>query len=311
MPELARTSTANMPQPDAQVCWPVPSFPYDLAETTRLLRTGGNDPTFRRLENGFRRTVRSPAGPATVELHSDEDGVEAIAWGTGAEGALARLPEMLGFNEPPWELPTDPVVDRLARQHPGLRLVNTGDVFEGLLPIILQQQVTWQEAAFAWRRLVEELGEPAPGPCEMRLAPLPAAILDAGVDRLMSFGLNRQRSNTILEVAFAASRLERAVDLPTSEAFALLTSLRGIGPWTAGMLLGLRLGRPDAVVVGDLHLPHMVCWALAGEPRGSDERMLELLKPFEHHAFQVVRLLHAARIDAPRRGPRRELRFGW
>ena len=301
-----------MSQPDAQVRWPAPACPYDVAETTRLLRTGGNDPTFRRLERGFRRAARCRTGPALVELSVGEDsGIEARAWGAGADESLARLPRMLGFEEPSWALPADPKLDRLARQHPGLRLVNTGDVFDGLLPIILQQQVTWQEAAFAWRKLVEELGELAPGPHAMRLAPLPARILDAGIDSLMSLGINRQRARTIHEVAFAASRLERAAELPTAEAYGLLSSVRGVGPWTAGMLLGLRLGRPDAVVVGDLHLPHMVCWALAGEPRGSDERMLELLQPFEQQAFQIVRLIHAARIEAPRRGPRRELRFGW
>ena len=297
---------------DARVRWPAPPYPYDLAETTRLLRTGGNDPTFRRLENGFRRTVRCPSGPATVEVRVCSDGgIEGRAWGEGAREALEYLPAMLGFEEAPWEITADPKIDRLAKLHPGLRLVNTRDVFEGLLPVILQQQVTWQEAAFAWRQLVETLGEAAPGPHSMSLAPLPGAILEAGIDRLMACGVNRQRARTIHEAAFAASRLERANELPTEDAFELLTSLRGVGPWTAGMLLGLRLGRADAVVVGDLHLPHMVCWALAGELRGSDERMLELLRPVEQQAFQVVRLLHAARIEAPRRGPRRELRFGW
>ena len=76
------------------------------------------------------------------------------------------------------------------------------------------------------------------------------------------------------------------------------------------MVLGLRLGRPEPIVTRDVHLPHTVCWALAGEPRGSDARMMELLAPFGDQAFQVVRLLFAARIDAPRRGPRRPANFG-
>ncbi len=298
--------------PDVELRWPAPEHSYDLFETTRLLRTGGNDPTYRRLENGFRRAARYSSGPATIEVVTSEDGdIDARGWGPASGEALDQLPEMLGFLEPPWSLPGHPALNKLARQHEGLRLVITRQVFEGLIPIVLQQQVTWQEAAYAWRRIVETLGERAPGPFELYLPPQPWAILDAGIDRLMSLGINRQRSRTIEEIAFAASRLERAVDLSTSEAFALLTTIRGIGPWTAGMLLGLRLGRADAVVVGDLHLPHSVSWAFAGEPRGSDERMLELLKPFEHHAFQVVRLLFAARIEAPRRGPKRELRFGW
>ena len=41
----------------------------------------------------------------------------------------------------------------------------------------------------------------------------------------------------------------------------------------------LNVGDPDAVSVGDYHLPNQVAWALAGEPRGDDARMLELLEP--------------------------------
>jgi 3-methyladenine DNA glycosylase/8-oxoguanine DNA glycosylase len=68
------------------------------------------------------------------------------------------------------------------------------------------------------------------------------------------------------------------------------------------------LGNADAVSVGDYHLPHMVSWALTGEPRGSDERMLELLEPYLGHRGRVLRLIGAAGIGAPRLGPRVKLR---
>ena len=48
----------------------------------------------------------------------------------------------------------------------------------------------------------------------------------------------------------------------------------------------------------------MVAWALAGEPRGTDERMLELLEPYRGQRGRVVRLLELAGIAAPRYGPR-------
>ncbi|MGH2687137.1 MAG: DNA-3-methyladenine glycosylase 2 family protein, partial [Actinomycetota bacterium] len=50
--------------------------------------------------------------------------------------------------------------------------------------------------------------------------------------------------------------------------------------------------------------PHQVSWALAGEPRGDDARMLELLEPYRGHRGRVVRLIVAAGIGPPRRGPR-------
>lgn len=59
------------------------------------------------------------------------------------------------------------------------------------------------------------------------------------------------------------------------------------------MILAYGAADPDAVPTGDLHLPHLVCWGLGREPRGSDARMLELLEPFRGHRGRVCRLLHA------------------
>ena len=65
------------------------------------------------------------------------------------------------------------------------------------------------------------------------------------------------------------------------------------GPWTSARIGGIALGDPDAVAVGDLHVPSLVSWALAGERRGSDERMLELLEPYRGQRARVIRLLMA------------------
>ena len=92
------------------------------------------------------------------------------------------------------------------------------------------------------------------------------------------------------------------------DAYARLRALPLVGPWTAAEV-GLRaLGDSDAVSVGDFHLAHAVCWALVGEPRGTDARMLELLAPFAGQRARVIRLVETAGIEAPRRGPRMSAR---
>ena len=58
--------------------------------------------------------------------------------------------------------------------------------------------------------------------------------------------------------------------------------------------MGFVLGDPDAVPLGDLHLPQEVGRALAGEPGADDARMLELLEPFRGSRFRLLRLLLAA-----------------
>jgi hypothetical protein len=78
----------------------------------------------------------------------------------------------------------------------------------------------------------------------------------------------------------------------------------GIGPWTAAEV-GIRaLGDPDAVSIGDFHLPNLVAWVLAGEPRADDARMLALLAPWAGHRARVIRLLESSGLAAPRFGHR-------
>ena len=95
------------------------------------------------------------------------------------------------------------------------------------------------------------------------------------------------------------SRVEAGVT-----ATAALTRYPGVGPWTAAEVTFRALGDPDAVSIGDFHLPNLVAFVLAGEPRGTDARMLELLEPWRGHRARVIRLLEASGLAAPRYGPR-------
>jgi 3-methyladenine DNA glycosylase/8-oxoguanine DNA glycosylase len=64
------------------------------------------------------------------------------------------------------------------------------------------------------------------------------------------------------------------------------------------------LGHPDAVSVGDYHLPNMVVHLLTGRPRGTDAEMLALLAPWAGSRQRVMRLVEATGVTAPRYGPR-------
>ena len=110
------------------------------------------------------------------------------------------------------------------------------------------------------------------------------------------------------EIARRSSWIDEAADLPLPIARDRLASLRGIGPWSVAEVGRIALGDPDAVSVGDFHVPSLVAWCLAREPRGTDERMLELLEPYRPHRGRAQRLIEMAGLRAPAYGPRVEVR---
>jgi len=289
-----------------------PDRPIDLRLTLAPHLHGHRDPTMRITPGGIWRASLTPDGPATLRLRVGSAGsVRVSAWGTGAERAIDAAPDLIGMHDDPSELqPHDRLVRELARRMTGLRIGRTRAVLEALIPAIIEQKVTGYEAHRSFRRLVYTYGEPAPGPsaeiAQLRLVvPPPAEVLQAiPYHDLHPLGLERRRAEVILAAASHARRLEEAVALPLADAYRRLRALPGIGAWTAAEVAFRALGDPDAVSIGDYHIPNLVAWALAGEPRGTDARMLELLEPYRGQRGRVIRMLEAAGISAPRYGPR-------
>jgi 3-methyladenine DNA glycosylase/8-oxoguanine DNA glycosylase len=281
--------------------------PLDLVRTLAPLRRGNGDPTFRLAGRRAWRTTRTPDGPATIALEIEGQTVLAEAWGPGADRALAGIRPLLGLDDDASGfVPRHPVVVELARRFRGIRVTRSGAVFEALLPAILEQKITGEEARTAYRAIIRRFGEPAPGPTELRLRLAPPAERLARVPYhdFHPLGVERRRAEVIRRAAARASWLEACTDLPIEAAYRRLTALPGIGPWTAAEVAVRALGDADAVSVGDYHIPTLVCRTLAGEDRGTDERMLELLEPYRPHRARVIRLLEAAPLLVPRRGPR-------
>jgi 3-methyladenine DNA glycosylase/8-oxoguanine DNA glycosylase len=269
--------------------------PYDFDESVRFVPFGRYDPTCRRGPARLWKAARTPHGPVTLQLARSTDGVVARAWGPGAEWALDRADALAGLQDEPTGLDAPPgLLANLARRHRGIRLPRSPWVFGGLTEYVLQQRVTFRDAARAHRRLVAGLGASSPGPPGLLLPLAPSDWLRLPDGDFRRAGVDGQRARTLRAAARAARRLSSIFDLDCAAAGAVLRAIPGCGPWTVGITLGFVLGDPDAVPLGDLHLPHEVGRALAGEPRADDARMLELLEPFRGHRFRLLRLLLAA-----------------
>ncbi len=279
--------------------------PLDLRLTLAPHMRGTADPAMRLSRNGAIRATRTPDGPATIALTLDGTRLHVEAWGPGADRALEGAPGLAGVEDGrDGFAPADRLLADLDRRMPGLRIGRSGAVLEALIPAILEQKVTGTEARRAYRGIIARWGETAPGPFGLRLLPTPEVLARLPYEAFHPIGLERRRADLIRSVALRAARFEEIVDLPLPDAYRRLTALPGLGPWTAAEVALRALGDPDAVSVGDYHIPSMVGFALAGERKATDARMLELLAPYRGQRARVIRLLEASGIRPPAHGPR-------
>lgn len=248
--------------------------------------------------------TETPQGPASVAFRAVGGEVCADAWGAGAEWAIDRVPALLGGRDDPSGFrPRHRVVEDLVGRLGVPRMGATDRWFEALATAAVYQRVVSADARTAVARLGRRFGAEAPGECPLPLMPRPEAALtvpDHGYHRV---GVDRARARVVRVAAKHQARLEALGDLPAAEARQWLQRLPGVGPWTAARTTGAAAGDPDAVPVGDLHVPVLVTYALSGTTDGDDDSMLELLEPYAGHRGRVVRLVKAAGIGPPRHHP--------
>ena len=280
-----------------------------FGHTLAPLRRGPRDPCFQIPGDGaVWRTSLLPAGPVTARIsRAAPDAARCTAWGAGAEEFLEMLPAMLGADDDASGfVPRDPTVAAAHRRVPHLRLGRTGLVLEALIPAIIEQRVPGADAFRSWRLLVSRYGMPAPGPAPAGMRVPPSAEVWRHIPswEFHRANVDPRRAQAVVSCARRAASLERLVARPAAEARRALTSLPGVGEWTAAETAQRAFGDPDAVSVGDYHIPKMIGWTLLGRPV-DDAGMLELLEPMRPHRHRVVRLLEASGLAyEPRRGAR-------
>jgi 3-methyladenine DNA glycosylase/8-oxoguanine DNA glycosylase len=123
--------------------------------------------------------------------------------------------------------------------------------FASLAEAIIYQQLTGKAAATILGRFKQLFAEEAGGPF-----PSPAAVLSADDERLRSAGLSRNKAAALRDLAEktlsgTVPELPAMLAMEEEEIIERLTAVRGVGRWTAEMLLIFRLGRPDVLPVGD------------------------------------------------------------
>ncbi len=140
----------------------------------------------------------------------------------------------------------DPVLRPVVRAVGPCGLRRVGDPYRFLVRSILYQQLAGSAARAIEKRFQAHFGGRVPPP---------PVLLRATVPRLRTLGLSRQKAAAVREVARAfADGTIRARQLPhldDEDVIAAVTPIKGVGVWTAHMLLMSSLGRPDVLPTGD------------------------------------------------------------
>jgi 3-methyladenine DNA glycosylase/8-oxoguanine DNA glycosylase len=237
--------------------------------------------------------------------------VDCEAWGDGAAEFADAVGALLGAGDDATGfVPEQPMIAAAQRKAPYLRLGRTGRVLEALVPAVLEQRVAGADSFRSWRLLVRKFGAPAPGPAPPRMRVPPSAEVWR---RIPSWEFHRAnvdpgRARTIVGCAQRASSLERLTSRVAESARSALTSLPGVGVWTAAETAQRAFGDADALSIGDYHLAKVIGWTLLGHPI-DDAQMVRLLEPMRPHRYRAVRLLEVSGLARnPRFGPRQAIR---
>ena len=145
-----------------------------------------------------------------------------------------------------------------------------------LVGLITAQQVSLFSAVAIRNRLVERLGAEVG---RVWAFPTREQLASASEDELFSLGFSRRKAEYVVGLARSDLDLASLALLPDEDVKEQLTSLRGLGEWTADWFLARHLGRPRAWPAGDLALRKAVR-ALYGDVdvRAAGERF----EPFQN-----------------------------
>lgn len=226
---------------------PLPD-PYDFELSTERFRAFGPDIANLWYEGGVHRVVggreiRIEAAPGGVDVEPLDDETEPVA--RAIVGADFELDPFYAWAE------RDEVLRELVPRLAGLRPPLAPDPYEALVSAISAQQVSLF-AAFAIRnRMVERFGVRGVHAYEF---PTRERMAQANEQQLTELGFSRRKAEYVLGVARSDVDFGALHTLSDDEVKTTLTSIRGLGEWTADWFLARHLARPRAWPAGDLGL---------------------------------------------------------
>lgn len=240
--------------------------------------------------DAYRRTVAIDGEAGVIEVRRGRGSatLEACAPGSSLPAsAIDRLRHLFDLDADPAviaaHLGPDPLLAPRLAAHPGIRVPGAWDGFELAVRAMLGQQVSVRAATTFAGRVAQAFGTPLAGAGELsRLFPSAEQLVDAPLEPC---GVMPSRAAGIRALARAVVEgrvgLEAGHPRATAEA---LTSVTGIGPWTASYVAMRALGDRDAFPAGDLVLRKAAGGCTA---RALDERS-RVWRPWRAYAVMLL-----------------------
>lgn len=137
----------------------------------------------------------------------------------------------------------DDVLHQIINEFDDLELVSRGDLFYTLIRSVVGQQISVKAASTVWSRFCERVGDIEP-----------KNILSAEIEELRSCGLSQRKAEYVRGISESWSDYDSLEwkEMSDEEIIQELIKLRGVGKWTAEMILIFTMLRPDVFPIGDI-----------------------------------------------------------
>jgi DNA-3-methyladenine glycosylase II len=222
--------------------------PYDFELSTERFRAFGPDLANLWHEGGLHRVadgreIRIEAAPGGVDVQPFDAHIEPVA--RALVGADFELEPFYAWAR------RDEVLHELMARLTGFRPPLAPDPYEALVSAITAQQVSLFSAFAIRNRMIERFGQRAG---HAYAFPTRERMAGAREEELTELGFSRRKAEYVLGVARSDVDFDALHTLSDDEVKATLTSIRGLGEWTADWFLARFLARPRAWPAGDLGL---------------------------------------------------------
>lgn len=287
---------------------------FSFIENLRYLSRSVNECLFQINENKIRKAISVDDYISLIEISAYDEHSLQIHFLGNTRPARKSVREQIVMYIIEWfDLKTDlqpfyqlalmdPILQKAVEKYKGLRVIGIPDLFEAMAWGILGQQINLTYAYTLKRRLVEKYGRSLEHDGQSYwIFPSPSDIAKLTADDLTDLKMTVKKCEYLIEVAkrIEAGLLTKEILLDTTDikvAEKMMTTIRGIGPWTANYVLMRCLRFSAAFPIDDVGLQNAIKFVLGYNQKPSKKELIELSQPWKgweaYATFYLWRLLY-------------------